>query len=109
MTAEQLLEATAKAIKAVLCENGLDVSSPDECDLDDVERERWEVVQQSARAALAVAIEAAAKAVKQVSDGFLSEEYATPQPVGSIQERFACSQAIDAIRALLPARKLDLD
>jgi hypothetical protein len=53
-------------------------------------------------AALRVALEAAAKAVKQVSDGFLSEEYATPQPVGSIQERFACEQAIDAILSLIP-------
>lgn len=35
----------------------------------------------------------------EVRDGFLSEEYAFPQPIGSIQERFACNQVIEAIRA----------
>ena len=34
-------QARAKVVAAVLTENGMPVSSPDEGDLDDVERERW--------------------------------------------------------------------
>ena len=39
---------------------------------------------------------------EQVRDGFLSEEYAVGQPLSSIQERFACNQVIEAIRAEFP-------
>lgn len=35
--------------------------------------------------------------VREVRDGFLSEEYATGQPVSSFTERFACDQAASAI------------
>jgi hypothetical protein len=45
-------------------------------------------------------LERAAKACEAVRDGFLLPEYATPQPIGSITERFACDQCAAAIRAL---------
>ena len=43
-------------------------------------------------------LEAAGIAEKE-RDGFLSPEYAFTQPIGSIQERFACNQVAAAIRA----------
>ena len=43
--------------------------------------------------------EADARVAEEVGRGFLSTEYATPQPIGSIQERFACGQVAAAIRA----------
>jgi len=46
------------------------------------------------------ALEEAAKACEQQRDDFLSPEYATGQPLSSIQERFACDQCATAIRAL---------
>lgn len=46
-----------------------------------------------ARKAIARALEIA----REVRDGFLSEEYATGQPVSSFQERFACDQVARAI------------
>ncbi len=44
--------------------------------------------------------EAAAKVCEQQARDFLSPEYAVPQPVGSIQERFACAECAAAIRAM---------
>lgn len=35
--------------------------------------------------------------VRETREGFLSEQYATPQPLGSMMERFACDQVADAI------------
>ena len=35
--------------------------------------------------------------VREIRDGFLSPEYATGQPMSSIEERFACNQAAEAI------------
>ena len=35
--------------------------------------------------------------IREVRDGFLSEEYAYGQPLASIQERFACDQAAERI------------
>ena len=37
--------------------------------------------------------------VREVRDEFLSEQYATPQPLGSFQDRFACEQVAEAIEA----------
>lgn len=45
------------------------------------------------RAAIARCIEIA----RETRDGFLSEEYATGQPLSSFQERFACNQVAEAI------------
>ena len=39
-------------------------------------------------------------AIKKLEQDFLSEQYATPQPMGSIQERFALGEAMTAIKAL---------
>lgn len=36
---------------------------------------------------------------------FLSEEYAVGQPISSIQERFACEQCAQAIRAIPTAKE----
>ncbi len=46
-----------------------------------------------ARAAVARCVEI----VRAQQQDFLSEQYATPQPLGSFAERFACGQCIDAI------------
>lgn len=46
------------------------------------------------------AFERAAKVAEECALEFLSPQYATPQPIGSISERFACSKVADAIRAL---------
>lgn len=46
------------------------------------------------------ALEEAAKVAERCAQDFLSPQYATPQPVGSIQERFACSTVADNIRSL---------
>ncbi len=35
--------------------------------------------------------------IRETRDGFLSEEYATDQPLSSFQERFACTQCAEAI------------
>jgi hypothetical protein len=35
--------------------------------------------------------------IREVRDGFLSEEYAVDQPLSSLSERFACDQAVAAI------------
>lgn len=45
-------------------------------------------------------LEEAAMACEQQAQDFLSPEYATPQPIGSVQERFACGQCAAAIRAM---------
>lgn len=55
---------------------------------------------EKAERALAEAYERAAKTCEQVQKGFLSPEYATPQPTGSIGERFACGICAEEIRKL---------
>jgi len=35
--------------------------------------------------------------IREQREGFLSEQYATPQPIGSFNERFACDACADAI------------
>lgn len=45
-------------------------------------------------------VEMCAKECERTAEGFLSSEYATPQPAGSVQERFACGQCAAAIRGL---------
>lgn len=55
-----------------------------------------------ARIVIRIALEDAIKVCEQQSHDFASDEYATPQPLASLCERFACAQCIDAIRALLP-------
>lgn len=45
-------------------------------------------------------VEDAAKVCEQKTQKFLSPEYATGQPLSSLQERFACGQCTSAIRAL---------
>ena len=52
-----------------------------------------------------IGMERAAEICEQQRGAFLSPEYASPQPIGSLTERFACSQCVDAIRA--EAAKLD--
>lgn len=47
------------------------------------------------------ALEEAAKVCEQQATDFLDPQYATPQPVGSITERFACKECADAIRKLI--------
>ena len=47
-----------------------------------------------------LALEEALTAIKQVKANFMSHEYATPQPLGSVTERFACGQCETAIIAL---------
>lgn len=42
-------------------------------------------------------------ALKKEREAFLSEEYAYPQPIGSLSERFACDECIKAIEALAEA------
>jgi len=44
--------------------------------------------------------EACAKVCEDQARDFLSSQYATPQPIGSIQERFACRECASAIRNL---------
>ena len=44
--------------------------------------------------------EAAAQACEDQIAKFLDPQYAFPQPVGSIQERFACGECANAIRTL---------
>jgi hypothetical protein len=44
--------------------------------------------------------EACLQACRDQAAAFLSSEYATPQPMGSIQERFACNKCIEAIEAI---------
>lgn len=45
-------------------------------------------------------VERCAEEVERVAQDFLSPEYACPQPIGSVQERFACNTAASAIRSL---------
>ncbi len=69
-------------------------------------------VQRAARHRLAAereTIERIAAAIEQVKRDFLSEEYAYPQPVGSIQERFACDQCLYAIRATSSKDTIDAE
>ncbi len=44
--------------------------------------------------------ERAALACEAQKQGFLSPQYASNQPLGSMLERFACDECADAIRAL---------
>ncbi|MDX3886321.1 MAG: hypothetical protein QHC65_18015 [Sphingomonas sp.] len=46
------------------------------------------------------ALEAAAEACRQQEQDFLSPEYATGQPISSIQVRFACRECAAAILSL---------
>lgn len=46
-------------------------------------------------------IEECAKVAEAEAQTFLSSEYASNQPFGSICERFACEQVAKAIRALV--------
>jgi|GEM_PF-5070617 len=48
-------------------------------------------------------LEEAAEICEQQAREFLSEQYATPQPIGSIMERFACTECATAIRAIAKA------
>ena len=50
-----------------------------------------------ARAILAERARAIAACERQKAS-FASDEYATPQPLGGLMERFACDQCIEAIR-----------
>ncbi len=47
------------------------------------------------------ALEDAIAACEKEQRGFLSAEYATPQPIGSISERFGCGACIAAVRSLI--------
>jgi hypothetical protein len=51
---DALVDAVARKMAEILTDNGLPVSSPDEGDLDDVERERWNVTLECARGAAGV-------------------------------------------------------
>lgn len=55
-----------------------------------------------ADAAVALIVERCAEVCEEQGREFLSPQYATPQPVGSIRERFACDVSAAAIRALAP-------
>lgn len=44
--------------------------------------------------------EACIEACRQQEQDFLDPQYATPQPMGSFTERFACRECIKAIEAL---------
>lgn len=53
------------------------------------------------------ALEEAAKICEQQAVGFLSPKYATNQPLSSFQERFACKECAEAIRAAARSRRRD--
>jgi hypothetical protein len=53
-------------------------------------------------------IEECAKAAEAEKQNFLSSEYASNQPFGSICERFACDEVAKAIRALKSVNADDL-
>ncbi len=48
---------------------------------------------------IAVEREACARICEKKAKDYLSHQYAMPQPAGSINERFACKQIAEAIRA----------
>lgn len=48
-------------------------------------------------------LEAAVTACLDRREVFLSPEYATDQPLSSLQERFACDRCVEGIRAIDPA------
>jgi hypothetical protein len=48
--------------------------------------------------------DAAAEVAEKTRDGFLSDQYAANQPLGSFAERFACGMVSEAIRALAPPK-----
>ena len=52
----------------------------------------------NARAVIPIVAEACAVLLEEQKRDFLSNEYAAPQPIGSLMERFACDQCIGAIR-----------
>lgn len=54
----------------------------------------------TADAAIAIVLERAAAACEAEKQDFLSESYATGQPLSSFRERFACDQCAKAIRQL---------
>jgi hypothetical protein len=53
-----------------------------------------------AHAIIPIVLSAAAGVARDQAKQFLSEEYATPQPIGSIMERFACEEVAKAILEL---------
>ncbi len=69
----------------------------------------WQLVESALEVAIAEALrdarndalEEAAKVAETCRDEFLSPQYATPQPIGSVAERFACSKVAEAIRSLI--------
>ncbi len=86
---DELVEAVARAI----CEA---TSGPFEF-LSELGRDS---ARDEARAAIAVVIERCAKVCEEQARDFLSPEYATGQPISSINERFACDECAAAIRKL---------
>lgn len=51
-----------------------------------------------ARAIIPLVLEFSARVAEQQAADFMSPEYAYPQPLGSIQERFACAEVAREIR-----------
>lgn len=68
-------------------------------------RSMFDLIASALRTAEREAYERAAKCAEQVANDFLSPQYATPQPIGSIQERFACKTVANAIRSLIGGEK----
>lgn len=52
-------------------------------------------------------LKAGAEICERIMMGFLSPEYATGQPMSSIQERFACQQCREAILEVLAEETRD--
>ena len=57
----------------------------------------WSTSEAVARAIMAERERAIAACERQKAS-FASDEYATPQPLGGLMQRFACDQCIEAIR-----------
>lgn len=49
------------------------------------------------------AVEEMIRTCRRQQQDYLSPQYAIPQPIGSISERFACGQMIEALEKMLPA------
>ena len=78
-------------------------------DWDDCAEEWKDIYRDRATAALAVALDEIGEEVHQIIakqiEAFASPEYATGQPLSSFQERFACKQIDEAIRARIAEMK----
>lgn len=103
MTAPSIREAVARAINKLhppTCDGPGGCSCAYECERWD---SGWVNHLEDADAALAVALpiirEHYAGVAEKKAEAFLSPEYATGQPLSSLQERFACKQVAAAIRA----------